>query len=72
MTYGKAPAAIRCKNGMVPSRHRLITAEPTQAHPAYWSPFVVVGEGAAAKYGDDSLGTPEKSGCWEKLTSART
>jgi CHAT domain-containing protein len=23
--------------------------EPAQAHPAYWAPFVVVGEGAAAK-----------------------
>ena len=25
------------------------TAEPKQAHPAYWAPFVVVGEGGAAR-----------------------
>jgi len=25
------------------------TGEPHQAHPAYWAPFVVVGEGAAFK-----------------------
>jgi CHAT domain-containing protein len=23
--------------------------EPKQAHPAYWAPFIVVGEGAAAR-----------------------
>ena len=23
--------------------------EPQEAHPAYWAPFVVVGEGAAAR-----------------------
>jgi CHAT domain-containing protein len=23
--------------------------EPRESHPAYWAPFIVVGEGAAAK-----------------------
>jgi hypothetical protein len=25
------------------------TGKPHEAHPAYWAPFVVVGEGAATK-----------------------
>ena len=27
----------------------IATGEVREAHPAYWAPFVVVGEGAAAK-----------------------
>ena len=40
---GRAEALRRAMLAMIDK------GEPRQAHPAYWAPFVVVGEGAAAK-----------------------
>jgi CHAT domain-containing protein len=42
-TLGRAEALRRSMLGMID------TGEPRQAHPAFWAPFVVVGEGAAAR-----------------------
>jgi CHAT domain-containing protein len=42
-TLGRAEALRRAMLAMID------TGEPRQAHPAFWAPFVVVGEGAAAK-----------------------
>jgi CHAT domain-containing protein/tetratricopeptide (TPR) repeat protein len=42
-TLGRAEALRRAMLAMIDK------GEPHQAHPAYWAPFVVVGEGAAAK-----------------------
>lgn len=30
--------------------------EPREAHPAYWAPFIVVGEGAAGNLLDGTVG----------------
>ena len=40
---GRAEALRRAMLAMIDK------GEPVEAHPAYWAPFVVVGEGAAAK-----------------------
>jgi CHAT domain-containing protein len=42
-TLGRAEALRRAMLAMIDK------GEPRQAHPSYWAPFVVVGEGAAAK-----------------------
>ena len=41
-TLGRAEALRRAMLAMID------TGEPRQAHPAYWAPFVVVGEGGAS------------------------
>ena len=41
-TLGRAEALRRAMLAMIDK------GEPAQAHPAYWAPFVVVGEGAPA------------------------
>ena len=42
-TIGRAEALRRAMLAMIDK------GEAREAHPAYWAPFVVVGEGAAAK-----------------------
>ena len=42
-TLGRAESLRRAMLTMIDK------GEPRQAHPAYWAPFVVVGEGAPAK-----------------------
>ena len=42
-SVGRAEALRRSMLAMIDK------GEPQEAHPAYWAPFVVVGEGAAAR-----------------------
>ncbi len=42
-TVGRAEALRRAMLAMIDS------GKPHEAHPAFWAPFVVVGEGAAAR-----------------------
>ena len=42
-TVGRAEALRRAMLAMIDG------AKPEQAHPSYWAPFIVVGEGAAAR-----------------------
>ena len=42
-SLGRSEALRRAMLAMIDKR------EPREAHPSYWAPFVVVGEGAAAK-----------------------
>ena len=42
-SVGRAEALRRSMQAMIDK------GEPHEAHPAYWAPFVVVGEGAAAR-----------------------
>jgi CHAT domain-containing protein len=48
-TLGRAEALRRAMLAMIDK------GEPRQAHPAYWAPFVVVGEGSAQEHGATAL-----------------
>jgi CHAT domain-containing protein len=43
--FGAAEALRRAMLAMID------TGEPRQAHPAFWAPFVVIGEGSAQEHG---------------------